>query len=225
VSPPRCSCLAVIWGGGYDFQKGYTRDSVSKASGFVPMDWTSNGYVGPMFLYMFYGFYDGKGGPKPGQRISADPHSCLADLRLLVYGVGLGPLADRSSPAGLLADDETAPSPTTPASWPTSSDSTRASSLPAPQSSRPSTMTGCHTSTSSPPPGLSWRGVCWSPRRSSSSRCKVRHPLHHGATPRREVWLTTRAESVSIEEDLKFSDETIEDVKPLGIGVEMTSEK
>jgi len=23
------------------------------------MDWTSNGYVGPMFLYMFYGFYDG----------------------------------------------------------------------------------------------------------------------------------------------------------------------
>jgi hypothetical protein len=53
-------------------------------------------------------------------------------------------------------------------------------------------------------------------------------PLHHGATLRdkkRACGLTTRAESVSIEEDLKFSDETIEDVKPLGIGEEMASEK
>lgn len=48
----------VIWGGGYEWQKGYTRASVSKESGFVPTDWTSSGYVGPMFLLIFYGFYD-----------------------------------------------------------------------------------------------------------------------------------------------------------------------
>jgi len=47
----------AIWGGGYAFQKGYTRASV-KAATFEPMDWTSDGYVGIMFLYIFYGFYD-----------------------------------------------------------------------------------------------------------------------------------------------------------------------
>ncbi|KAL2395096.1 UNC93-like protein [Exophiala dermatitidis] len=47
----------VIWGGGYDFQKQYTREEVS-ADDYVKLDWTSSGYVGPMFLYMFYGFYD-----------------------------------------------------------------------------------------------------------------------------------------------------------------------
>ncbi|GAB7348860.1 hypothetical protein MBLNU459_g7563t1 [Dothideomycetes sp. NU459] len=47
----------VIWGGGYDFQTGYTRASAS-ADSFVAKDWTDSGYVGPMFLYMFYGFYD-----------------------------------------------------------------------------------------------------------------------------------------------------------------------
>ena len=51
----------AIWGGGYAFQKTYTRASVNpKTSKFVPMDWTDSGYVGPMFLYMFYGAYDGK---------------------------------------------------------------------------------------------------------------------------------------------------------------------
>lgn len=42
-----------IWGGGYAFQKQFTR---ATADGSV--DWTDSGYVGPMFLYMFYGFYD-----------------------------------------------------------------------------------------------------------------------------------------------------------------------
>ncbi|KAA8642202.1 hypothetical protein EYZ11_009211 [Aspergillus tanneri] len=42
-----------IWGGGYAFQKQYTRETVLE-----PKDFTSSGYVGPMFLYMFYGFYD-----------------------------------------------------------------------------------------------------------------------------------------------------------------------
>lgn len=47
----------VIWGGGYQFQKGFTRaDGADKKR--VRLDWTSDGYVGPLFLYMFYGFYD-----------------------------------------------------------------------------------------------------------------------------------------------------------------------
>jgi hypothetical protein len=50
----------VIWGGGYAYEKTYTRDSVNPKlnPNFVPTDWTSSGYVGPMFLYIFYGFYD-----------------------------------------------------------------------------------------------------------------------------------------------------------------------
>jgi len=48
----------VVFGGGYDFQTGYSRESVSKESGFVSKDWSDSGYVGPMFLYIFYGFYD-----------------------------------------------------------------------------------------------------------------------------------------------------------------------
>lgn len=52
----------VIWGGGYAWQKHYTRESVSKdaikAGTFTPWDWTTPGYVGPMFLYFFYGMYD-----------------------------------------------------------------------------------------------------------------------------------------------------------------------
>ena len=43
----------AIWGGGYAFQQGYDRADV-KATDFVPMDWTSSGYAGPMFLYIFY---------------------------------------------------------------------------------------------------------------------------------------------------------------------------
>jgi len=51
--------IMVIWGGGYDFQKGYTRAQVSdKEHPFVTKDWTDSGYIGPMFLYMFYGFSD-----------------------------------------------------------------------------------------------------------------------------------------------------------------------
>ena len=48
----------AVWGGGYAFQKNYTRADV-KAKTFKPMDWSDSGYVGPMFLYMFYGAYDG----------------------------------------------------------------------------------------------------------------------------------------------------------------------
>jgi len=48
----------VIWGGGYAWQKGYTRAETSTKT-YAKDDWTTHGYVGPMFLYMFYGFYDG----------------------------------------------------------------------------------------------------------------------------------------------------------------------
>ncbi|KAI9723096.1 MAG: hypothetical protein M1828_004344 [Chrysothrix sp. TS-e1954] len=46
----------AIWGGGYAFQD-YTRAQTGSKT-YVPTDWTTSGYVGPMFLYMFYGFYD-----------------------------------------------------------------------------------------------------------------------------------------------------------------------
>ncbi len=47
----------VIWGGGYAWQKGYTRADTTPKT-VVKMDWTDSGYVGPMFLFMFYGFFD-----------------------------------------------------------------------------------------------------------------------------------------------------------------------
>ena len=42
----------AVWGGGYAWQKRYTRSTAEK------WDWTHSGYAGPMFLYLFYGFYD-----------------------------------------------------------------------------------------------------------------------------------------------------------------------
>ncbi|KAK3073446.1 hypothetical protein LTR53_004978 [Teratosphaeriaceae sp. CCFEE 6253] len=56
----------VIWGGGYAFQTGYTRAEVAvgadtkedPSDDYVKMDWTSGGYIGPMFLFIFYGVYD-----------------------------------------------------------------------------------------------------------------------------------------------------------------------
>ena len=49
----------AVWSGGYAWQKNYTRAQTSSET-FATMDWVDKGYVGPMFLYMFYGFYDGK---------------------------------------------------------------------------------------------------------------------------------------------------------------------
>ncbi|KAG6005994.1 hypothetical protein E4U21_007487 [Claviceps maximensis] len=50
----------ALWGGGYAYQKDYTRETVDEKLNpdYTPTDWTSPGYVGPMFLYIFYGFYD-----------------------------------------------------------------------------------------------------------------------------------------------------------------------
>jgi hypothetical protein len=53
-----------IWAGGYVFQKGFTRADVNngtpanKDDDPSGMDWQTPGYLGPMFLYIFYGFYD-----------------------------------------------------------------------------------------------------------------------------------------------------------------------
>ncbi|KAF7509629.1 hypothetical protein GJ744_007667 [Endocarpon pusillum] len=47
----------AVWGGGYAFQRKYTREQVS-AETYRAMDFNDSGYVGPMFLYMFYGLYD-----------------------------------------------------------------------------------------------------------------------------------------------------------------------
>jgi hypothetical protein len=59
----------AIYGGGYAWQKGYDRWDVNTAvdsitglpinpNSFKPWDWQTKGYVGPMFLYIFYGLYD-----------------------------------------------------------------------------------------------------------------------------------------------------------------------
>jgi MFS family permease len=47
----------AIWGGGYAFQRGFTRDSQALDDA-DKYDFTSHGYIGPMFLYFFYGFFD-----------------------------------------------------------------------------------------------------------------------------------------------------------------------
>jgi hypothetical protein len=47
----------AIWGGGYAFAKTYTREEAASKT-FVAEDWKDSGYVGHMFLYIFYGLYD-----------------------------------------------------------------------------------------------------------------------------------------------------------------------
>lgn len=50
----------IIWGGGYAWQKQQVPRDVATSEGFKKLDWTDGGklYIGPMFLYFFYGFYD-----------------------------------------------------------------------------------------------------------------------------------------------------------------------
>ena len=78
----------AIWGGGYAWQKPYTRAETS-ATTYVAEDWTASGYVGPMFLFMFYGFYDGR---LPfflaqSRLLTSRLGSCLANVCLLVHGL------------------------------------------------------------------------------------------------------------------------------------------
>lgn len=50
----------VIWGGGWAWQKQQPTREQTSAGDFDGVDWTDGGrkYIGPMFLYMFYGFFD-----------------------------------------------------------------------------------------------------------------------------------------------------------------------
>ncbi|KAF1999988.1 MFS general substrate transporter [Amniculicola lignicola CBS 123094] len=48
--------IMAVWGGGYAFQKTYTRATVKPEAD--RMDWTHDGYGGPFVLYMLYGFTD-----------------------------------------------------------------------------------------------------------------------------------------------------------------------
>ena len=45
----------AIWGGGLKFQQGYTREL---AKDMTTIDFKDGAYIGPMFLYIFYGMYD-----------------------------------------------------------------------------------------------------------------------------------------------------------------------
>ncbi|KAM0554871.1 hypothetical protein ACHAPJ_006606 [Fusarium lateritium] len=46
-----------IWAGGYEFQKTYTREMMEEHPE-LKLDWSDSGYIGPVFLYIFYGMYD-----------------------------------------------------------------------------------------------------------------------------------------------------------------------
>ncbi|KAI0466327.1 MFS general substrate transporter [Xylaria cf. heliscus] len=50
----------AIWGGGYAFEKKQPPRSVTSNPDYeqFKIDYTSPGYLGPAFLYIFYGFYD-----------------------------------------------------------------------------------------------------------------------------------------------------------------------
>lgn len=47
----------AVWGGGYVFQRQYTRKN-PETEDRDKRDWSGGDYIGPMFLYLFYGFYD-----------------------------------------------------------------------------------------------------------------------------------------------------------------------
>jgi hypothetical protein len=47
----------AIWGGGYQFQRTYTRASLKEDPTLI-LDWSDSGYAGPLVLYMIYGAYD-----------------------------------------------------------------------------------------------------------------------------------------------------------------------
>ncbi|KAM0228880.1 hypothetical protein ACHAPO_010404 [Fusarium lateritium] len=45
----------IVWGGGWAHQRTFTR---SMTGAETEKDWNETGYAGPLFLYIFYGFYD-----------------------------------------------------------------------------------------------------------------------------------------------------------------------
>lgn len=152
----------AIWGGGYKWQTGFTREDKPPLG-----DWKDKGYLAPMFLYMFYGFYD-------------------AAWQCCVYWYAppnpfppsIHPIKQYRAAHANINPGTWARSPTTAARWPTTSASTRASNPPAPPSCGPSTRTRCPSWTSSSPTGCSWPARSSSPPPSSScasrSTCRSR---------------------------------------------------
>ncbi|KAF4507079.1 hypothetical protein G6O67_005754 [Ophiocordyceps sinensis] len=54
------SLTFIIWGAGWHWEKQQAPREVAEAPGYDHVDWTEGGtrFVGPMFLYFFYGFFD-----------------------------------------------------------------------------------------------------------------------------------------------------------------------
>lgn len=54
------SLTFIIWGGGYAWQRNQVNRATATSTDYDPMriDWTERSFLGPMFLYMFYGVYD-----------------------------------------------------------------------------------------------------------------------------------------------------------------------
>ncbi|KAF6794594.1 UNC93-like protein 7 [Colletotrichum sojae] len=50
----------AIWGGGFAWHRQQAGREATSAEDFVKVDWTDGGskYIGPMFLYIFFGFFD-----------------------------------------------------------------------------------------------------------------------------------------------------------------------
>lgn len=49
----------VVWGGGWAWQRKQPTREQASAKDYVGIDWTDGGtYIGPMFLYIFFGFFD-----------------------------------------------------------------------------------------------------------------------------------------------------------------------
>lgn len=142
----------VIWGGGYAFEKTYTRETVSPDSGFVPGDWTDSGYAGPMFLYIFYGFYDA---------------AWQATIYWYVHPF-TSPRDSQTNKTGLWE-----PCPTLVDDLPTTSASTRVSNLLVPVSSTILTQRRSRTDPSSSATGFFFRSLLSLLRQSSSSRSKT----------------------------------------------------
>ncbi|KAI5855563.1 MFS general substrate transporter [Durotheca rogersii] len=54
------SLTFIIWGGGYEWQRQQVSREVTTTDEYTPqrVDWTGSNFIGPMFLYIFYGMYD-----------------------------------------------------------------------------------------------------------------------------------------------------------------------
>ncbi|KAL3960441.1 hypothetical protein ACCO45_005558 [Purpureocillium lilacinum] len=152
------SLTMIIWGLGWYWQKmQVSREEASDPNYDGLVDWTDGGrlFIGPMFLYFFYGFFDA---------------IWQTNIYWYVHGCPFQLWSQGGQPCWLLQGESRAPA------LPSSGASMASRSL---------------TTPSSAPPGA----------------CLAASLVF--AAP--VIWLKIK-DSVSIEEDLKFSDETVQDV-------------